>query len=230
MVSWHRAFASVLAVLGAAALASCAGPPASIPRGTAAYSTLDASAAANAPGQIQPTDKLNIHVLYEPDLSRDAVRVDAGGMIDLPLAGSIKAAGQTPGALATAIEAKLARYLKQPEVDITVVTAAREFVTVEGSVNQPGVYDIPGGSSLLEMIARAKSPNRTARLSEVVLFRSVGGQRQGAVFDLNRIRNGIDPDPQLLPGDVVVVNFSAIKGAYRDFLLLAPAIALLRPY
>jgi polysaccharide export outer membrane protein len=52
----------------------------------------------------------------------------------------------------------------------------------------------------------------------------------GAVFDLRRIRAGIDADPRLIGGDTVVVGFSNIRGIYRDFLSFAPVIAAFRPY
>jgi polysaccharide export outer membrane protein len=52
----------------------------------------------------------------------------------------------------------------------------------------------------------------------------------GAVFDLRRIRRGFDPDPLILGGDTVVVGYSELKGAFRDFLSAAPAIAVFRPY
>jgi polysaccharide export outer membrane protein len=44
------------------------------------------------------------------------------------------------------------------------------------------------------------------------------------VFDVNKIRAGEMPDPELLGGDVVVVGFSGIKGAFRDFLKSAPLL------
>lgn len=221
-----------LLAAGIAGLGGCASAPSeTLPRGGEAYSAFD-NAAATAPvsGVISPGDRLDIHVLYEPDLSRTALRVDSAGLIDLPFIQSVQAAGQTPRALAAEIETKLAKFVRQPKVDVAIANAASEHVVVEGSVNDPGVYDIAGSASLLEMLARAKSPNRTANLGEVVVFRTVAGQRMGAVFDVSRIRRGVDPDPTLLPGDMVVVGFSSIKGAYRDFLVLAPTLALFRPY
>jgi polysaccharide export outer membrane protein len=50
------------------------------------------------------------------------------------------------------------------------------------------------------------------------------------VFNLNHIRQGRSPDPEILGGDVVVIGYSAIKGAFRDFLSAAPALAAFRPF
>ena len=67
-------------------------------------------------------------------------------------------------------------------------------------------------------MAQAKSPTKTARLEQIVVFRNVNGQRAGAVFNVKRIRAGLDPDPELVGGDLVVVGFDRVKGAFRDFL------------
>ncbi len=45
-----------------------------------------------------------------------------------------------------------------------------------------------------------------------------------AVFDLKQIRAGQAPDPQIIDGDIVVVGFSSVKGAFRDFLQAAPLL------
>jgi polysaccharide export outer membrane protein len=62
------------------------------------------------------------------------------------------------------------------------------------------------------------------------VFRVIDGHRTGAVFDLNSIRAGREPDPELIGGDVVVVGFSSVKGAFRDFLTAAPLLSVFRPF
>lgn len=219
-------------ILGAAALlAGCAGAPKSLPRGAAAFEALRKDAAPDtAETRIRPADRLDVHVLFEPDFSREQLRVDSSGMIEMPVVGRIKAAGLTAHELSDIVRTKLLDYLKAPQVDISVASTASDHVTVEGSVNDPGVFDIAGSTTLLEVLARAKSPNRTAALDQIVVFRETDGQRLAAVFDLGRIRRGVDRDPTLYAGDKVVVGFSHIKGAYRDFLVVAPVLAIFRPY
>ena len=111
-----------------------------------------------------------------------------------------------------------------------MVTSQSQRVTVEGSVNAPGVYEIGGSATLLEALARAQSPTATAKLNEVIVFRVVDGQRMGAVFDLRRVRAGLDADPRILGGDTVVVGFSQVRGVFRDFLSATPLLALFRPF
>lgn len=180
--------------------------------------------------RLVPSDVIDVRVAYENDVSVDDVVIGTGGEISVPLIGEVRAAGLTAGELARSVEARLARYLRDPRVTVNVRKFALQTVTVEGSVEVPGVYDVPGTSSLLQAVALARGPTRTAELGEVIVFRTVNGQRMGAVFDLRRIRRGYDPDPLILGGDVVVVGYSELKGVFRDFLTAAPALAVFRPY
>ena len=63
-----------------------------------------------------------------------------------------------------------------------------------------------------------------AKLDEVLVFRTVNGERLGGRFDLTEIRSGRMPDPLIFPGDVVVVGFSSLRGIYRDILQVTPLI------
>jgi polysaccharide export outer membrane protein len=186
----------------------------------------------NAPAEyrIAPTDVIRLQVLYETDLTADRIQVDAGGSIMVPLIGQVRAAGLTEAELAGVIRQRLSQYLKRPDVTITLVTATRQRVVVEGFVTEPGVYDIAGSATLLEVLARAKSPTNRAALEQIVVLRVVNGRRHGAVFNLNRIRTGVDPDPTILGGDRVVVGYSALRGAFREILSAGPLLAIFRPF
>jgi polysaccharide export outer membrane protein len=179
---------------------------------------------------ISPLDTLRINVLYEPELSADRLQVAADGNLSVPLVGNVTASGRSVRNLEREITSRLLAYVKKPQVSITIVESVGQRVVVEGEVTDPGVFEIAASASLLEALARAKGPTRSAALNEIVVFRTVRGQKMGAVFDLRRIRAGIDADPRLIGGDTVVVGFSNIKGFYRDFLSFAPVIAAFRPY
>lgn len=213
-------------IAGAVALASCkAGSVSSLPVGADAYATVPAQTGEpQAEYQIGPLDVLSIVVFGEPELSFKEIQVDASGNLRYPLIGSLTVAGQTPSQLNETITARLnERFLRNAQVTVVVISSVRQRITVEGQVQEPGVYEISGGSTtLLEAVARAKSPTRVAKLDQVVVFRMVEGERRGARFDLQAIRDGRAPDPQLRGGDVVVVGFSSVKGAFRDFLTTAP--------
>jgi len=105
---------------------------------------------------------------------------------------------------------------------VLVATPVPATIAVEGEVTRPGVYEIAPGASLLTAMALAQSPTDTAKLNEVLVFRTIAGQRTGARFDLAEIRAGRVPDPQLKPGDMVVVGFSQLRGVYQDVLKASP--------
>ncbi len=194
-----------------------------VPVGQAAYQTIPATVPAPTVYAISPKDVLQVRVLGEPDLSVEKARVDEAGFIQLPLAGQVKAAGRSAPEVTSEVATVLGRkYLKNPQVSISVDEAAPRFVSVEGEVKVPGVYEMTSNTTLLGALARAQSPLVTAKLDQVVIFRTINGQRMAARFDLKDIRGGVSPDPIVMDGDVVVVGFSQIKGLWQDFLRTAP--------
>ena len=220
------------AVIPLLMVAACSSPRPTLPAGSAAYGVIPApTTTALADYRIGPLDELTITVFREVDLSLEKQRVDAAGNLLFPLIGSVRAGGKTTDELAGEIARRLdARFVRNPQVTVTVVSSQGQRVTVEGSVNAPGVYEIGGSATLLEALARAQSPTTVAKLNEVIVFRTVEGQRTGAVFDLRRIRAGLDADPRILGGDTVVVGFSQVRGVFRDFLSAAPLLAVFRPF
>lgn len=214
-------------VLAVASLGGCFSPAEELPRGTAAYDLVPPASYQQdlSVYRIGVQDVISVRVFQEPDLSFDEVQVDASGTINFPLIGQLQASGRTPVELSNDIEAGLgARFIRSPQVVVGVVQSAALRIVVEGQVTEPGVYEIAGNSSLIEAIARAKGPTRVASLDEIIVFRELDGQRMGAIFNLQDIREGKAADPQILGGDRIVVGFSGVKGAYRDFLQAAPLI------
>ena len=192
-----------------------------LPAGQQAYAIIPAGAEATPQQEylIGPLDTVSVDVFQEPDLSAKDVKVDAAGNVLLPLVGTVHAGGKTATALADEIKGKLTRYVVRPSVTVTANSITQK-VTIEGEVNQPGVYEIKGNSSLVEALAMARSPTELAQLDQVIVFRTVEGKRNGAAFNLQRIRAGVDPDPVIIGGDRIVVGYSAVKGGWREFLRL----------
>jgi len=101
-------------------------------------------------------DLLEISVYGAPDLSR-TVRVPAQGSISLPLIGSVDAAGLTSQELERLIEALLRRnYMTDPQVNVFVKEVESHPVSVFGAVERPGVYQIQGPESLIEVLSMAQ--------------------------------------------------------------------------
>ncbi|MCA1661540.1 MAG: polysaccharide biosynthesis/export family protein [Novosphingobium sp.] len=214
-----------------AALAGCAGSrPSGLPQGPAAYAVIPAapgSPPAPAVRTLRAGDAISVSVFREAELSAEKVVLDELGNVQLPALGELAAARRTPREFAEQVAARLGeRFLRNPRVTVALVSAVAEAVAVEGQVGTPGLYPLSRNETLLTSLARAGSPTQLAELDEVVVFRTVNGQRMGAVFDVRKIRTGNAPDPQIVDGDLVVVGFSQLKGAYRDFLAATPLLGL----
>jgi polysaccharide export outer membrane protein len=105
---------------------------------------------------IGPDDLLSINVFEAQELNRD-VRVSAGGEISLPLLGAVRAAGLTPRELEMVLQELLHRtYMKDPHVSVFVREVQSHPVSVMGAVKRPGVFQIRGNKSLLEVLSLAE--------------------------------------------------------------------------
>ena len=211
---------------------SCAGSQPNLPQGQNAYANFPVvSKEATGNYKIGPLDTIAVTVFQEPDLTARDILVDSSGSVLLPLIGTVMAAGKTSEQLAHEIATRLeAKYLDNPQVTVLVQQSASQRVTVEGSVEKPGVYQISGHVTLSDALAMAEGPSKVARLDEIVVFREVDGRAEGAIFDLRKIRNGAMPDPEILGRDRVVVGLSHIKASLRDVLSAVPALGVLRPF
>jgi polysaccharide export outer membrane protein len=190
-----------------------------------------ASSTASAPAEyrIGVGDKLSIRVFQVPDLSFDTLVVDTSGNIQMPLINAVQASGLTAGELSREIGKQLeSRYLRDPQVTVTVSEAASQKITVDGAVTQPGVYEMRGTTSLLQAVAMARGPSRVADLSKVAVFRTVDGRRAVALFDLEAIRRGRAEDPVVLGNDVIVVDASRLSAALREVVSAVPVLSVFR--
>ena len=176
---------------------------------------------------IGPRDELSVFVFREPDLSLAAVRVDSSGRFEMPLIGRVQASGKTPDQLSGEIEQRyLGRYLLNPNVTVNVSAVNSKRVTVEGAVNKAGVFALDGNIDLITAVALAGGLTEEAKVSEMAIFRKINGENQVAVFDFARVRSGETANPEILPGDIVVVGFSGLKQAFQEFLRTAPLIGV----
>lgn len=180
--------------------------------------------------RIGAQDLLEVTVFGLKDFDRE-VRVNSNGQISLPLVGVVKAGGVTIPDLEKDIATRLQQgFLQDPQVSVFVKEFTSQQVTLEGSLEKPGVYPIKGRTSLLQAIALAEGVTDLADLHGVVIFRTVKGKRMGAVFDLAKVRAGVAPDPQIYGDDLIVVEKSGSKSAYREFIQSAPAFNIFRWY
>ena len=179
--------------------------------------------------KIAPMDKLSIKVFKMEDLSGD-YDVDLAGNISLPLIGQLKAANLTTEQLDGQLTSKLGdKYLEHPDVSVAIKSSTAHVVTVDGAVKEGGSFPVGGPTSLIKAIAMAKGTTEDANNRRVAVFRTIGGQRQAAAFDLTSIRRGEAPDPQIYPGDIIVVDGSSVKAVQKQVLQSIPLLAIFGP-
>lgn len=181
---------------------------------------------------IGPLDRVIVDVYGAPDLSR-AAQVDAGGNLALPLIGTVAASGKTPQQIADDVAGRLrGRYMRDPKVTVTVDTF-NQMVTVDGQVQQPGLYPVSGRMTLIRAVASARGLTQDADSNFIVVFREVSGKYYAAAYDLEAIRAGKYVDPELYANDVVTVGGTSSRRVFQTLLqagavLAGPAIAILQ--
>jgi polysaccharide export outer membrane protein len=223
-------FAAMFLVLSLGACASKPGGP--IPYEVQGFGRPDvpAVAAISEDYRISPLDTLAIEVFKSQELSKE-YQVDLTGNLFLPLIGEVRAAGVTARQLQAELVRRLGqKYYESPQVSVGLKASAARQVTVDGAVTSPGMYPVVGPVTLLQTIAMAKGPTDSANPRRIAVFRQVQGQRMAAAFDLTRIRRGQAEDPQIYPGDIIVVDGSSLKAAQKDLLSALPVLSIFSPF
>ncbi len=176
--------------------------------------------------KLAPLDTVSVMVFQAPDLSRD-YEIDQSGRLTMPLIGQVDAVGISTTQLGTTLSKRLdEKYMRNPNVTVSLKSSASRVVTVDGSVRQPGIYPATTQLSLVQAIALARGTDELANPRRVAIFRTIGGKRMAAAFDLTSIRRGEDQDPQVYPGDTIVVDGSGVKKAQRDIMQSLPIASI----
>lgn len=166
--------------------------------------------------QVQPGDVLQIEVLEDTSLNRNAL-VLPDGTISFPLVGTVRAGGRTVGSIQNAIVAALSsNFASPPNVLVAVnsvgqVGAAKSGNTIDvfvmGEVNTPGKKTVDSGTSLLQFLAESGGFTRFAATKRIQVRRERGGKSLFYNFDYKAVENGASTVNSLVlrDGDVIIV-------------------------
>ena len=163
-----------------------------------------------------PDDTIEVRVYLEDSLS-SRYEVDSDGKISFPLLGSVQVAGLTPMELAEGIRnGLLDGFLRDPQVTVQVEEFNSRQVAVIGEVKKPGRYPYRDGMTLVEAIADAGGTTDSALLASMQVTRAItvsddALNKQNFEVPFKDITLGRAEDFPLLPGDVVVVQESAVR-------------------
>ena len=158
---------------------------------------------------LQPSDVIQVSIFLEPDLEK-SVRIEADGTVTLPLIKKVKVAGMTVSDTQELITQLYNRdYLVDPQISVLVVSFSPKVVRVLGSVNRPGVVEMPPDRemTLTEAIASANGISRLGNPKSITIKRvNESGKTQQFEVNFNRIlMNAKAKDMILKEGDTIWV-------------------------
>ena len=167
-----------------------------------------------------PDDQLDVSGPELTDFASKPVRIDGDGDIQAPLVGRVHVSGLTVLQTEQKLNKALSTYIRQPQVVVNVVEVRSQPVSVLGAVNAPGVHQVQGHKTLLEMLALAGGIRQDAGYS-VRITRDLAwgciplptatfdasGQFSVAELHLKEIMEAKNPEEniQIFPHDVISV-------------------------
>lgn len=176
------------------------------------WSTL--ASGAESDYQIGPDDVMKITIYDHPDLTTVA-RVDNDGCILFPLAGRVLVGGLTTAGASQTIAAKLGDdYIVNPQVSVFVEEFRSKKVFIIGEVVRPGLYELSGPTTLLELVSKAggltRGAGRNATIRRTVKNGAVG-EKSIEVDIVDLLQSGSESvDLPLLDGDSVTIAKAAV--------------------
>lgn len=172
-------------------------------------------AAAQGTYTVQPGDVLSITVLEDTNLNRQVlVRPDGG--ISMPIAGNIRAAGNTVSGIERAITERLASgFSVTPTVSVALTQVGTLDATaldttdiyVVGEAGTTGLLQLQPGTTILQAIAEAGGPTQFAATKRIQLRRmGASGKETIYLFNYDAAQRGarISNNLMVQAGDVIL--------------------------
>jgi len=146
---------------------------------------------------------LVITILPEPAIQAE-VQVRPDGMITIPLIGEVSAGGRTIPEIAAEIEERIARYKRDPHVDVALTAAASTDIVILGEVHRPASFPLVKETRIIEAIGLVGGTTAFSSDRHVRVIRSIDGTTKILRVDLHAIRNGdLSTNLMLQPGDII---------------------------
>jgi len=165
-----------------------------------------------------PNDEIVIQAIDADEIANKPIRITTSGDINLPMVGRIHAAGMTLEGLEAEVTERLTKYFREPHIAINVTQFKSEPVSVFGAVGSPGVIQLEGRKTMIEVLslaggltADAGSRVRITRRREWGAIPQSSAVTEGeysvAEVNIRSIEDATRPDDniQILPFDVITV-------------------------
>lgn len=157
-------------------------------------------------------DSLKIFVWRNDDLSTNVV-VRPDGKISMPLVNDLVAAGKTPSQLTEDLTKALSEFIRNPKVNVIVVSFVGTFadqIRVVGQAAKPRVVAYRAGMTILDVMLEVGGLAEHASGNKTKVLRTVNGKTQKIAIKLNDLlyEGDVTQNIAMMPGDVVVVPLS----------------------
>ena len=155
-------------------------------------------------------DTLSVSVWRNPELSVSAV-VRPDGKITVPVIGDVLAVGKTPEEVADDISKRLSKYIRNPQVAVSVTqlvsNAYLTRVRVTGAVVTPVSSPHRPGMTVLDAVLEAGGLTEFAAPDNARLYRRVDGKIKAYAVHLKQIlqKGDLSTNYELLPGDIISI-------------------------
>ena len=157
---------------------------------------------------IGPSDVIQVFVWRNNELTT-TVPVRPDGKVSTPLVEDMIAVGKTPTQLARDIEAKLAEYIRSPQVSIIVTQPASLFsqVKVVGQVRGPKPLPYRSGMTVMDALLAVGGLSEFAAGNRAKIVREEDGKTIEIKVKADDLMNNGDmaQNRELRAGDVIVV-------------------------
>ena len=102
-----------------------------------------------------PDDQIVLQGLNAEEIVNRPMRIDPSGEIGLPMVGRLRAAGLTIQQFEQELNQRLSIYIREPRISVSVTEYRSQPVSVLGAVNSPGVLQVQGRKTLMELLSLA---------------------------------------------------------------------------
>lgn len=156
--------------------------------------------------KILPGDVLQVSVWKEPDLQLELL-VRPDGAITFPLAGEISSHNKSVTDLQAELTARLARFITDPVVTVSVRAVLGNKVYVIGQVNRPGEFVVNPQVDVLQALSMAGGTTPFADVDNIRILRRTNSVQTALSFNYKDVIRGrhLEQNVMLQSGDVVVV-------------------------
>jgi polysaccharide export outer membrane protein len=156
--------------------------------------------------KILPGDVLQVSVWKEPDLQLELL-VRPDGAVSFPLAGEMSTRNKSVSELQDELKDRLARFINEPVVTVSVKEVLGNKIYVIGQVNNPGEFVVNPQVDVLQALSMAGGTTAFADLDNIRILRRNRGVQTALSFNYKEVLRGrnLAQNVMLKSGDVVVV-------------------------